>query len=116
MHLLKSSFDRITAVLLLTALAGCDSSSQQAVVEETTAEDAAEKVVQAAEIAANTAISRMGNEIFVPEDADAFSPGVQIGERFPDIRAMYDGEEVTNIDRFMKDRGAIFIAVRSVNW
>jgi len=112
----KSSLDRIAALALLAALTACDSSSQQAAVEETLADDAADKAVQAAEIAANTAISRMGNEIFVPEDADAFSPGVQIGERFPDIRAMYEGEEVTSIDRFMKDRGAIFIAVRSVNW
>ncbi len=113
---LKSSLDRIAALVLLVALAGCDSSSQQAAVEETMVDDAADKAVQAAEISANTAISRMGDEIFVPEDADAFSPGVQIGERFPAIRALYEGEEVTSIDPFMKDRGAIFIAVRSVNW
>lgn len=112
MHLAKTSFDRVLALMLLTAVAACDSSSQQAEVVEATAE----KPIESAVVIDDSAISRMGNEIFIVEDPDAFSPGVPIGDRFPDIRAMHQGKEVTNIDRFIKDRGAIFFAVRSVNW
>jgi len=111
MHLVSTTFDRIVALLLLTAFAACDSSSQQAAVEE-----AAEEPVEPVAVVDDSAISSKGNEIFIAEDPDAFSPGVPIGDRFPDIRAMYQGEEITNIDRFIQDRGAIFLAVRSVNW
>jgi hypothetical protein len=54
--------------------------------------------------------------MFVSEVTDTFNPGLQIGERFPAIRAFYQGEEITNIDRFIRDKGAIFIAARSVDW
>jgi hypothetical protein len=112
MHLAKTSFDRVLALMLLTAVAACDSSSQQAEVVEA----AAEEPIESAVVIDDSAISRMGNEIFIAEDPDVFSPGVPIGDRFPDIRAMYQGEEVTNIDRFIKDNGASFLAVRSANW
>ncbi len=112
MHLAKTSFDRVLALMLLTAVAACDSSSQQAEVVEA----AAEEPVESAVVIDDSAISSKGNEIFVAEDSDAYSPGVPVGDRFPDIRAMYQGEEITNIDRFIKNRGAIFLAVRSVNW
>jgi len=111
MHLAKTIFDRILALMLLTAFAACDSSTQQAAVEEV-----AEAPMEPAAVIDDSAISSKGNEIFIAEDPDAFSPGVPIGDRFPDIRAMYQGEEITNIDRFIQDRGAIFLAVRSVNW
>ena len=32
------------------------------------------------------------------------------------IRGLYQGEEVMSIDRFVRDKGAIFIAARSVDW
>ena len=54
--------------------------------------------------------------MFVSEDMDAFSPGLPIGARFPSIRALYQGEEITSIDRFMGERGAVFVAVRSADW
>ena len=54
--------------------------------------------------------------MFVTEITDAFNPGVQVGTQFPAIRAMYDGEEITTIDRFIRDKGMIFIAMRSVDW
>jgi len=54
--------------------------------------------------------------MFVSEDNDDFSPGLPIGAQFPGIRARYQGEEITNIEPFVKDRGAIFIAVRSADW
>ena len=55
-------------------------------------------------------------DMFTTAITDDFNPGLQIGEQFPAIRAMYDGEEITTIDRFIRDKGAIFIAMRSVDW
>ncbi len=54
--------------------------------------------------------------MFVSEDTDTFSPGLPIGARFPAIRALYQGQEITSIDRFMGERGAVFVAVRSADW
>ena len=54
--------------------------------------------------------------MFVSDVTNTFNPGVQIGDQFPAIKALYQGEEITAIDRFIRDRGAIFIAVRSVDW
>ena len=54
--------------------------------------------------------------MFVAEDPDAFSPGLPVGARFPAIRALYQGEEITGIDQFMGERGAVFVAVRSADW
>ena len=57
----------------------------------------------------------VGN-IFIPEDTDAFDPGVPIGARFPQIRALYQGREIADIDQFIGDKGAVFFANRSVDW
>ena len=54
--------------------------------------------------------------MFVTEITDAFNPGVQVGAQFPAIRAMYQGQEITTVDRFIRDKGMIFIAMRSVDW
>ena len=54
--------------------------------------------------------------MFVSEDTDGFSPGLPIGARFPSIRALYMGQETTSIDRFMGERGAVLVAVRSADW
>lgn len=54
--------------------------------------------------------------MFVSEDTDSFSPGLPIGARFPAIRALFQGEEINSIDRFMGERGAVFVAVRSADW
>jgi hypothetical protein len=55
-------------------------------------------------------------DIFVPEDTDAFDPGLPIGAQFPQIRALYEGREITDIDQFMGEKGAVFFANRSVDW
>lgn len=57
----------------------------------------------------------LGN-IFVPADTDAFDPGLAIGAQFPEIRALYQGREITNIDQFMGEKGLVFFANRSVDW
>ncbi len=54
--------------------------------------------------------------MFVSEDTDGFSPGLPIGARFPAIRALYMGQEITSIEQFMGARGAVFVAVRSADW
>ena len=54
--------------------------------------------------------------MFVTDDSDDFDPGLPIGARFPGIRALYQGQEISTIDRFIADKGAIFIANRSVDW
>ena len=55
-------------------------------------------------------------DMFITEINNDFNPGLQVGEQFPAIRALYDGDEVMSIDRFVRDKGAIFIAARSVDW
>jgi len=54
--------------------------------------------------------------MFVPDDTDSFDPGLPIGARFPAVRALYNGREITRAEPFMRDKGAIFIANRSVDW
>ena len=54
--------------------------------------------------------------MFVPDDTDSFDPGLPIGTQFPAIRALYRGQEITSVDPFIRDKGAIFIANRSVDW
>ena len=56
------------------------------------------------------------DNMFIAEDTDGYDPGLAIGEQFPAIRALYQGEEISSIDGFMGENGAIFIANRSANW
>ena len=54
--------------------------------------------------------------MFVNADTDAFDPGLPVGARFPPVRALFQGQEITSINEFVEDRGAIFVAVRSADW
>jgi len=56
------------------------------------------------------------DDIFIPEDTDSFSPGLAVGAEFPPIRALYQGQEITEIDQFIRDKGAVFLVNRSVDW
>lgn len=56
------------------------------------------------------------DEMFIAEDTDGFDPGLAIGDQFPPIRALYEGEEISSIDGFIGENGAIFIANRSADW
>ena len=56
------------------------------------------------------------DDVFISEDTDDFDPGLPIGAAFPPIRALYQGQEITAIDQFIRDKGAVFIANRSVDW
>ncbi|MFT4614206.1 MAG: hypothetical protein ACI9NT_001350 [Bacteroidia bacterium] len=55
-------------------------------------------------------------DMYIDADTDAFSPGLAVGDRFPAIRANYDGGEISAIDSFVHDKGMIFIANRSADW
>jgi len=94
MKALDRTRERLLALLLASSLAACDPGSPPAA-------DAME--------------DRFAN-MFVSEVSHTFSPGLKIGDRFPAIRARFQGEEITGIDRFIRDKGAIFIAARSVDW
>ncbi len=65
---------------------------------------------------AQQAQTRNFDNIFIAEDTDAFDPGLPVGAQFPPIRALYQGREITEIDEFVRDKGAVFIANRSVDW
>ncbi len=109
--------DRILALVLISSLGACDSGSQQAQNDAPAAAQPADSTAAAnSNSDEGTQMPDRFANMFVSEVSDAFNPGVQIGERFPAIRALYQGEEITNIDRFIRDRGAIFIAARSVDW
>lgn len=55
-------------------------------------------------------------DVLISEDTDSFDPGLPVGAKFPPIRAFYQGQEVTDIDQFIRDKGAVFLVNRSVDW
>lgn len=56
------------------------------------------------------------DDIFIAEDTDGFDPGLPVGAQFPPIRALYQGREIASIDQFIGEKGAVFLANRSVDW
>ena len=108
---------------LISSLAACGPGEQQAQIEEPIAAQPSESPVmaetEATEIPAMPEMLDMSGrfaDMFITEITGDFNPGLQIGDQFPAIRAMYEGKEITSIDRFIRDKGAIFIAARSADW
>ena len=64
------------------------------------------------EVAKNSITSDM----FIAEDTDSFDPGLATGTRFPTIKAVYLGKEVTDMKPFIHDKGMVFVANRSADW
>ena len=60
--------------------------------------------------------SALTADMFVEADTDDFDPGALIGSTFPTIRALYQGQEINNLQPFVHDKGMIFIANRSADW
>jgi hypothetical protein len=111
--------DRLVALMLFSSLAACGPSSQPSSPEETGSAQSTESMSSENDAGNGNNAEKMPDRfanMFVSEVTDTFNPGLQIGARFPAIRALYQGEEITTIDRFVHDRGAIFIAARSVDW
>jgi hypothetical protein len=55
-------------------------------------------------------------DMFVEADTDDFDPGVAIGSTFPAIQALYQGQEINDVQPFVHDKGMVFIANRSADW
>ena len=62
------------------------------------------------------AYARVTDGMFVTADEDAFDPGPAIGSRFPGLRALYRGREITLLDEFAGARGTVLVASRSFDW
>jgi hypothetical protein len=108
--------DRLLALMLISSLAACGPSSQPTSTEETASAQPAESMTSENGASNGDKMPDRFANMYVSEVTDTFNPGLQIGAQFPAIRALYQGEEITTIDRFVHDRGAIFIAARSVGW
>ena len=59
---------------------------------------------------------RLTQDMFVAADTDGFDPGLPIGNRFPPIEAVYQGDTVRDVSTFIQDKGMIFVANRSADW
>jgi hypothetical protein len=119
MKIIKIQSDRLLALMLISSLAACGPSSQPISTDETGSAQSTESMASENGMADGNDGEKMPDRfanMFVSEVTDTFNPGLQIGAQFPVIRALYQGEEITTVDRFIHDRGAIFIAARSVDW
>ena len=56
------------------------------------------------------------SDMFIAADTDAFDAGLAVGDTFPPIRALYQGQEISDVGRFIPDKGMVFIANRSADW
>lgn len=55
-------------------------------------------------------------DMFLPEDPDDYSPGIGVGQQFPPLNTLYQGAPLMDPREFVRDKGMIFIANRSVDW
>ena len=106
---------------LISFLVACGPAEQQAQPEEPVAgqERDSQAATEATEVPAMPEFLEVSGrfaDMFIAEITSDFNPGLQIGDQFPAIRALHEGEEITSIDRFIRDKGAIFIAMRSADW
>lgn len=62
------------------------------------------------------AMTKLTEDMFVAEDADAFDPGLPVGASLPTLRAQYATQEVVELEQFMGERGLLLFANRSVEW
>ena len=62
------------------------------------------------------AAGKLTADMFLLADTDSFDPGLSLGSSFPAIKASYQGEEITDVNQFIHDKGMIFIANRSADW
>lgn len=62
------------------------------------------------------AMDKITAKMFVARDADAFNPGVAIGESMPVIRAQFKGREVASVNEFSGTQGTVLFLNRSVDW
>ena len=123
MNSIRKWHSRLLAMALISFLVACGPAEEQAQPEEPAAEQTGDSqgvpVTEATEVPAMPEFLEVSGrfaDMFITDITSDFNPGLQIGDQFPAIRAMFDGEEITSIDRFIRDKGAIFIAMRSADW
>lgn len=56
------------------------------------------------------------SDTFIAADTDSFDPGLAVGEPFPGIKAIYQGQEVVSVSGFAHNKGMVFVANRSADW
>jgi hypothetical protein len=56
------------------------------------------------------------SDMYIATDSDSFDPGITVGQQFPPIKAIYQGQQITDTRDFVHDKGMIFIANRSADW
>jgi hypothetical protein len=61
-------------------------------------------------------VAKLTDNMFVASDGDSFNPGLAVGQRFPQIAAVYQGAKIHSVEQFINDRGMVFIANRSADW
>ncbi|HJN49999.1 MAG: hypothetical protein QGI68_12260 [Pseudomonadales bacterium] len=61
-------------------------------------------------------IAVYAQDMFIPEDTDQYSPGIGIGETFPNIRARQGQSEKRTVNEFMGTKGLVVYMNRSVDW
>ncbi|MEM8563874.1 MAG: redoxin domain-containing protein [Pseudomonadota bacterium] len=64
----------------------------------------------------SAAMAKLTEDMFVMEDSDSFDPGPAVGSRFPGLRALHRGKQITLLDDFAGDNGTLLIASRSIEW
>ncbi|PLW82758.1 hypothetical protein CWI75_09300 [Kineobactrum sediminis] len=62
------------------------------------------------------AVDTLTADMFVPVPQDTMQKGPAPGSRFPGLRALHNGEEITLLEPFAGSRGTVLVASRSVEW
>jgi peroxiredoxin len=55
-------------------------------------------------------------DMFLSGDYDSFDVGPAPGSHFPGVRARYQGEQITLLDRFAGHNGTVLVSSRSLDW
>lgn len=56
------------------------------------------------------------SDTFIAADTDSFDPGLAVGKPFPNIKAVYQDQEVVSVSGFAYNKGMVFVANRSADW
>jgi hypothetical protein len=116
MTFIKEQTGRLLAVSLAIFLVSCGPAEQPVPASSVVSEQSEEQPEEVAATEESTPEPDRFANMFISEVTHDFNPGLPIGAQFPAIRALFEGEEILTIDRFIRDRGAIFIAARSTDW
>lgn len=56
------------------------------------------------------------DDMFVSADHDDFDKGLPVGSSLPPIRAIYKGQEISDLLQFSGPKGMVIVASRSLDW